>query len=990
MTPQQFVEKWRDAKLKERSSYQEHFIDLCHLIEHPTPAQADPTGTWFTFEAFADKTNGGTGFADVWKKGFFAWEYKGKHADLDKAYQQLLQYREALFNPPLLVVCDFERIIVHTNFTNTSKQLTEIALDALLTAHGREQLRAIFYEPFQFKSPQTTAQVTEHAAREFGKLAEQLRKYGLDAPTAAHFLIRVLFCLFAEDVGLLPNKIFSQLVKRKWNETSQLTQQLRELFRTMARGGYFGVEEIKKFNGGLFDDDAAHDASSLSASLDSDGLKILQRVSDLDWSSIEPSIFGTLFERSLDPAKRSQIGAHYTSRADIELIVEPVLMLPLRRRWLEIQNAARALAAQREEFKGNHTSIIKKRAQLDKQLQTMLMGFTAEIARVQVLDPACGSGNFLYVALKALLDMEKSVSAFMRELRVQPAFPTVHPSQLHGIEINAYAYELAQATVWIGYIQWLHENGYGFPPEPILQPLHNFQNIDAIINLRDVENLEGLEAPREPEWQSADVIIGNPPFLGDKKMRAELGDEYVDALRALYAERIPGQSDLVCYWFEKARAMIASGQARRAGLLATNSIRGGANRRVLERIKETGDIFFAVSDRDWILDGAAVNISMVGFDNGSEKEKSLDGNPSIAINSDLTGFADITSAKSLKENLNLSFIGTQKSGDFDLTPEQADAMLDARGNPNRKSNRDIVKPWTDGQDITGRSRHMWIIDFGTNMSLEEAAQYELPFEHVKKNVKPFRDNVRRKNHRERWWLHGETRVGMRKALANLSRYIATPRVSKHRVFVWIPSQVLADSAVVAIARDDEYFFGVLHSKLHQLWALRMGTSLETRPLYTPTTTFETFPFPFLPGQENQNDPRVIAIADAARALVELRDNWLNPRAMDGRGEALTDADANRAAPAHVNASPLRERDRTLTDAYVNRAAPAHVNASSLRERDRTLTNLYNQNPQWLQNAHRKLDDAVLDAYGWSRALSDAEILEKLLALNLERAREQQT
>ncbi len=932
MTPHQFVEKWRDAQLKEKSSYQEHFIDLCHLIEHPTPVEADKTGATFTFEAFADKTHGGTGFADVWKKGVFAWEYKGKHGNLDKAYQQLLQYREALWNPPLLVVCDLERIVAHTNFTNTAKQITEIALDDLLTPRGRAQLAAIFNTPYDFESPQTTAQVTEEAAREFGKLAELVRAYGLDAPAAAHFLIRILFCLFAEDVGLLPNQIFSALVKRKWGATSQLAQQLHELFRQMARGGSFGVEEIKKFNGGLFNEDATYDPLSLSPMLDSDALKILRRVSELDWASIEPSIFGTLFERSLDPAKRSQIGAHYTSRADIELIIEPVLMQPLRRRWHEIQNAARALAAQREELKGNTASILKQRAEKDKQLQSLLMGFTAEIARVQVLDPACGSGNFLYVALKALLDLEKSVIAFMRELRVQPAFPTVHPAQLHGIEINAYAYELAQATVWIGYIQWLHENGYGFPTPPILQQLHNFSNRDAILAFDDAGN------PLEPEWQKADVIVGNPPFLGGKKLRAELGDEYVNALFKLYKGRVPHECDLVCYWFEKARAMVENGKTKRAGLLATQGIRGGANRKILERLKATGGIFWAHADRAWILDGAAVRVSMIGFDDGGEKERALDGASVAEINSNLSSALNLTLAKSLKENVGIAFMGDTKVGPFEIDDITAQTMLNAKGNPNRRSNRDVVRPWVNGLDVTRRPRNIWIIDFGVDTSEEAAAQYELPFEFIRKHVKPFRASARSGDATGvSWWLHQRPRPDMRNAISQHSRYVATATTAKHRLFVWYDKNVLPDHALIVFARADDYFFGVLHSRVHEVWALKMGTALTDRPRYTPTTTFETFPFPFPPGQEDQTDARVLAIANAARALVELRDNWLNPP--------------------------------DVSDAELKR---------------RTLTNLYNQNPQWLQNAHRQLDDAVLAAYGWNVNVSNAEILEKLLALNLER------
>jgi hypothetical protein len=339
LSPQAFVAKWRSTTLKERSAAQEHFIDLCRLLGHPTPAEADPTGTQFTFEAGADKQRGGTGSADVGKRGFFAIEYKGKHADLDKAYQQLLQYRESLENPPLLIVSDTDSIAIHTNFTNTVKQVHRLTLDDLLTPGGLQRLRDVFYQPEAFQVARTTEQVTLDAAREFAKLAALLRKYGEEPPRIAHFLIRLLFCLFAEDVGLLPTKLFSRLLERTGQRSSVFAAQLQQLFIAMATGGWFGADEIAYFNGRLFNDNTVLE-------LDSDGLNILARVAQLDWSSIEPSIFGTLFERSLDPGKRAQLGAHYTSRDDILLIVEPVLMAPLRRRWAEVQQA-RALAAMR-------------------------------------------------------------------------------------------------------------------------------------------------------------------------------------------------------------------------------------------------------------------------------------------------------------------------------------------------------------------------------------------------------------------------------------------------------------------------------------------------------------------------------------------------------------------------------------------------------------------------------------------------------------------
>ena len=605
LSPQEFVAKWRKATLKESAAAQEHFIDLCHLVGHPTPAEADPTGQTFTFEAGASKQRGGQGWADVWKKGYFAWEYKGKHKNLDQAYQQLLQYREALLNPPLLVVSDIDQIVVHTNFTNTVKQVVRIGLDDLLRPEGLAQLRAVFLSPETFRVPQTPERVTQEAAREFARLADLLRKYGEDPQRAARFLIRLLFCLFAEDTGLLPDGLFTRLIEQTHKRPASFTQQLRQLFQAMASGGWFGADEIAHFDGRLFGDDTVLE-------LDSDGLDILARVSTLDWSSIEPSIFGTLFERSLDPSKRSQLGAHYTSKEDIMLIVEPVLMAPLRRRWAEVREQAVELARRRDEAASGRV-----REKRHKELTSLLMGFAHEIAQVQILDPGCGSANFLYVALRQLLDLEKEVITLADDLGVGRFFPSVSPAQLHGIEINAYAHELAQATVWIGYIQWLRENGFGVPGEPVLKPIETILQMDAILAYDE----QGQ--PTEPEWPQVDIIIGNPPFLGDKKMRSELGDKYVEDLRGLYAGRLPGQSDYVCYWFEKARAGIEVGKAKRAGLLATQAIRGGANRRVLERIKESGDIFYAQADRPWILDGANVRVAMVGFDDRSETHRRL-------------------------------------------------------------------------------------------------------------------------------------------------------------------------------------------------------------------------------------------------------------------------------------------------------------------------------------------------------------------------------
>jgi len=602
-------------------------------------------------------------------------------------------------------------------------------------------------------------------------------------------------------------------------------------------------------------------------------------------------------------------------------------MRPLRRRWDEVRAEVEKVAA---EWRAAPSAGGVK-AKLRNQLQKLLHGFADEIADTKVLDPACGSGNFLYVALRELLNLEKEVITLSTSLGFPLSIPTADPRQLYGIEINEYAHELAQATVWIGYIQWLHENGFGWPAEPLLKKLDNIEHKDAILAF-DVDG-----NPVEPEWPEATVVIGNPPFLGSQRLRAELGDDYVELLFSLYGERLPGTSDLCCYWFEKARAMIAAGGLERAGLLATQGIRGKGSRRVLERIGESGSIFWAHSDRDWILDGAAVHVSMVGFDSGSEAERRLNGAAVGEINANLTTQGNLAGAAVLTENSGLWFYGHVKVGPFEVNALYAKRLLDSTGNPNGRPNSDVVRPWIGGQDITGRPRDMWIVDF-KYMSEAEASQYEAPFEYVRASVKPSRDQVRRKSRRENWWLFGERSPGLRRAVQNLQRFIVTTYTAKHRLFSWIGSEVVPDHGVAVFPREDDYFFGVLQSRLHELWALRQGTQLEDRPRYTPTTCFETFPFPWSPGKESVDDPRVQAIAAAAKDLVEKRDRWLNP-------EGATEPELKK----------------------------------------RTLTNLYNQRPTWLDLAHKKLDQAVLDAYAWPHDLTDDQILERLLALNLERA-----
>jgi len=704
------------------------------------------------------------------------------------------------------------------------------------------------------------------------------------------------------------------------------------------------------------------------------------------------------------------------------------------------------------------------------------------------------------------------------------------PHNVLGLEINEYAAELARVTVWIGDIQWCRRNGYPHATDPILQALDGIAHRDALLTYSPRLAGEGPGVRvTEAEWPKADVIVGNPPFLGDKMMRRELGDAYVDTLRKTYSGRVPGGADLVCYWFEKARAHLAAGQSHAVGLVATNSIRGGANRKVLDRIvaatllpELTGDhhgdhhlrhaqihshpqgvrhsggsggshrgslpggasgggagdqerpagvgipadhqtgrhddgrdrrggdagkaavaplrIFTAWSDEPWVNEGAAVRVSLVCFgtlspslQRGAGRERSrtegqgegrsalLNGQTVAVIHADLTGeplggtagSVDLTQAKPLPENFGACFIGGMKTGSFDIPGETGRAWLGQAGNPNGRINLEVVRPWINGLDITRRPMDVWIIDFGVDMPISEACCYEAPFNHVFANVKPARDTVKSPLERERWWLHARPAPDLRQAISGLPRFIGTARVAKYRLFVWIRPPVVCDGQVVVTARADDTTFGILHSRFHELWSLGLCTWLGkgNDPRYTPTTTFETFPFPagltpaatrpvgaqpcFDPAQHESGRraeappaglapgvaegarlphipvladparlPHAKAIAQAAFDLNRLREAWLNP-------------------PVWVDWVITPEEEQA---GFPRRPVAKPGHEANLKQR--TLTNLYNTRPAWLAMAHETLDQAVAAAYGWddyTPAMPDEDILRRLLALNRERS-----
>ena len=996
-----FIRKWRASELKERSAAQEHFLDLCRLLNEESPATADPTGEFYCFERGATKASGGEGWADVWKRGHFGWEYKGKRKNLDAAFGQLQQYALALENPPLLVVCDTDHFVIRTNWTNTVSEKHEFRLEDLRDPLTLQKLKWVMADPEKLRPGKTRQDLTQDAAAEFATLAQRLRSRGHDPAAVAHFINRLVFCMFAENVDLLPNKMFGRMLTAAKANPSEFTKLAGSLFAAMKDGGLIGFERIEWFNGGLFDNDEA-------LPLTADDISLCLRTAALGWGEIDPTIFGTLFVRGLDPEDRSETGAEYTDRDKIMMIVDPVITRPLLREWETIRSAiaalitpaqqaveeaiasasgypelaeeirtveshlttrpqmelftdlkkqrrVRALDAVRKSLRAADRALIEARAQ-------SLAAFNAFMARLRafrVLDPACGSGNFLYLSLVELKNVERRVSIEGELFGFPAAFPSVGPEALLGIELNPYAAELARVSVWIGEIQWMRRSGFDIGRTPILKPLTTIECRNAIIND------DGTAAA----WPPSDVVVGNPPYLGAKLLKRKLGVVTTEAIRAIYNGRLPGFTDLVCYWLENARLLIESGELARVGFVATNSIRKNTNLPVMHRIAAATRIFEAWSEEKWTVDGAAVDVSLICFgDNGDEPVR-LDGNVVAAINPDLTSGLDLTLAKPLPENRDGAFLGIQKSGPFDVPGVLARTWIGEPTNPNGRNNAEVLKPYWNGDDVTGRPRDMWFIDLPLGLAKKDAALFASPFNHIATTPDEaglFVEQLRAAladRAGPRWWEPHWPRPEMRSQIEKLDRYIVTPETAQHRLFVWLSYPVLPDKNLIVIPRDDDLMFGLLHSRFHEAWALRKGSDLQDRPRYTHTTTFSTFPFP--DGMSPDIDaatarklPTACAIEAAAKSLDQLRNGWLYPANLIKRVAEVASGFPERIMAKDANAA------KTLAG--------------------RTLTTLYNNKPSWLLEAHRLLDEAVALAYGWPPAITTDDALRRLLDLNLSR------
>jgi hypothetical protein len=443
-------------------------------------------------------------------------------------------------------VSDINRGEIHTNFTGTAKQVHRVGLDEIGSPDKFDLLRKVLTQPDALKPGQTTAAVTEEVAGRFARLADGLVARGIRLQDAAHFLMKLMFCTFAEDIDLLSEKVFTKILNASRSKPDRLARRLRGVFEAMATGGDFGADVIQYFNGGLFAD---------AVELTPEEIDELVSVNKCDWGSVEPSIFGTLLERTLDPDKRSQVGRHYTRREDILTLLEPALMAPLRREWEDVEGRCDVLWERIQQgVRDRQGAKRRKESKERREFDRRQLEFVQRLAHVRVLDPACGSGNFLYVAINLLLNLEKQVITYAANHGTN-VLPHVSPTQLAGIEINFYARHLAQVVMWIGHLQWKHQNGFAAPRSPVLDPVDGVRLMDAILDHADPQH------PREPEWPDAEFIVGNPPFLGGKLLRARLANSYVEGRFLVWDGRVPREADVCCYWFEKARKQIEEGKA---------------------------------------------------------------------------------------------------------------------------------------------------------------------------------------------------------------------------------------------------------------------------------------------------------------------------------------------------------------------------------------------------------------------------------------------
>jgi hypothetical protein len=1018
-----FIGRWSNREGgQERANYSLFLTELCDVlgVPHPDPASASHEFNDYVFERrverrLADGTTE-TGRIDLYKRGHFILEAKQSrqrgsrkavpHSQGDlfiAPAQETLHYSSTLDHlmiqarrqaeryatalppdhpyPPFLIICDVGRAFeFYADFSGHGRHYAQfpdtrrfrIELVQLSDPKIRKLLRDVWDAPQSLDPAQQTAKVTREIAGQLAAVSKALEMRGFDARSVAVFLMRCLFTMFVEDVGLLRKRGFTEILTRCLDDPRRFTFEIDDLWRHMDQGGYSpGIgERLLRFNGKLF-----KNATALPLTVDE--IRLLRDASDADWCDLEPAIFGTLFEQALNPMERKRLGAHYTPRAYVERLVDATIIEPLAQDWAEYQSAAdRALR------NGTKAEAIGE-----------IEDFLRHLSSIRVLDPACGTGNFLYVALRRMKQLEGEALKQLHDIGGDEAMGrvvgiSVKPEQFFGMELNRRAVEIAELVLWIGYIQWHLRTRSTVPTEPVLGSSDHVHEKDALLTWagypqtqlkrdrlgRPVPGQQGEKGyvfpdAARPDWPAADFIVGNPPFIGGKDIRSRLGAGYAEALWGANPQINPS-ADFVMYWWDHAAELLTrkDTRLRRFGFVTTNSITQVFQRRVLERhlgATPPVSLLVAIPDHPWTKtarDSAAVRIAMTVAAAGERegvlqvvtREEGLDtdepriefANTVGKINPDLTVGVDVTKCKALVANEALCSPGVKLHGDGFIISRETAVELGLGRRPGLDRH---IKEYRNGRDLTARPRDVMVVDlFGLSA---EKVRKDFPevYQHLLETVKPERDKNNRVSYREKWWLFGEPRREMRPALDGLSRYIATVETMKHRVFQFLDASVLPDNMLVAIASDEAHHLGILSSKIHSLWALIAGGTLEDRPRYTKSRCFDPFPFPD-------------ATAMAKRQI----------------GALAEELDSTRKQVLAENP------DLTLTMLYnaleASRAGvPLSPKEHGIQSRGRILI---------LRDLHDQVDKAVLRAYGWPDDLTDEQTLERLVALNLTRASEE--
>ena len=742
-----------------------------------------------TCEERVKKRRGTTGFADfVWKPRIII-ELKERGTPLHRHYEQAFEYWWTLVpnRPQYMALCNFDEFWIYDLNTQINDPIHILKTKDLAKDWGA--LAFLFPKAEKPVFNNNNVEVTVEAAKIIGSMFFSMSKRKIEPLRAQRFVLQIVVALFAEDVSLIPkytiHKILGDAVK------DPVTQkEIANLFLAMATQSPSGkakkYKDIPYFNGGIFNE---VDAIELNFK----ELDLLYEASKQDWSKVRPSIFGSIFESSMDQEKRHNLGAHFTSEIDIQKIVFPTVVRPFREK---IEKA------------------------VSERTAKALKGVLKELHEYKVLDPACGSGNFLYVAFRELRRLEVEVLELLSEQTgsKQTSLAMVSPKNFYGIDINGFGLELAKVALCIGRKLSADEfkiQDYVLPFENLDE---NFLHADALFHA----------------WPEADVIIGNPPFLGKRVMRDELGDEYVNKLREKF-KGVQENIDFCSYWFRLAH----DSKTKYCGLVGTNSVSQGFTREAtLDYIlNNKGYIHYAISTQEWSGE-AAVHVSIINWSKVKPIEYVLDGVIVDSINSSLKNEVDVTKAHRLTSNLKKSFQGCNLTGKGFIVDEKIALSWIKKD----KRNESVLKKMLDGKSIVNPNHKLnWVIDFNA-MKIEEASTFKEPFAKILSDVKPERDRNKRDTRRIHWWLYGEKAPNMRNAISDLKYFFAISQISKYTIFRAIPVSVLPCEATMVIASDDFYILGLLNSKLHRDWVRAQGSTLKGDQRYTNTTCFETFPF----------------------------------------------------------------------------------------------------------------------------------------------------